>query len=120
MTHVEEVCSRCGETHSDQQGCPPQEDRTATHRPAPAVKVPGFEVLGSLGAGAMGAVYLAEDTTLRRRVAIKLVSAQLSSDEDALRRFLREARAMASVEHPHVVRIYGFVPSPGRPMASAC
>lgn len=108
MTHVEEVCPRCGETHSDQQGCPPPGGRTATRLPAPAVKVPGFEVLGPLGEGAMGTVYLAEDSTLRRRVAIKLISAKLSSDEDALRRFLREARAMAIVEHPHVVRIYGF------------
>ena len=82
-------------------------DGTET-RPAAKVNVPGFTVLGHLGEGAMGTVYLAEDATLRRRVAIKLVSSRLAADPEARLRFLREARAMASVEHPHVVRIYGF------------
>ncbi len=56
----------------------------------------------------MGVVYLAEDTTLNRRVAIKVMTASLAEEEASGAFFLREARAMATVEHPHVVRIYSF------------
>ena len=56
----------------------------------------------------MGAVYLADDLKLHRRVAIKLISAGLAEDDHARARFLREARAMATVEHPHLVRIYSY------------
>ena len=56
----------------------------------------------------MGTVYLAEDPTLGRSVAIKVMSDRLASDEAARSRFLREARAMATIEHPHVVRVYSF------------
>lgn len=56
----------------------------------------------------MGRVYLAEDTVLGRRTAIKFVSERMSADPDSRARFLREARTMASVEHAHVVRVYSF------------
>src|SRR5262245_10481928 len=52
-----------------------------------------YEILSPLGAGGMGEVYLAEDTRLDRKVALKLLPAQFTKDEDRLRRFIREAKA---------------------------
>src|SRR5688572_9061966 len=56
----------------------------------------------------MGQVFLAQDETLERRVAIKVIAQSLAGEGVARSRFLREARAMAGVEHPNVVRIYAF------------
>lgn len=71
-------------------------------------------ILGRLGQGGMGTVYLAEDTTLGRLVAIKVISGDRGPrDQGARARFLREARAMATVEHPHVVRVYSYGESAG-------
>jgi predicted Ser/Thr protein kinase len=75
--------------------------------------VAGYRILRGLGEGGMGAVFLAEDVTLGRKVAIKVISQTLAADEGARTRFLREARAMATVEHPHVARIYSYGESGG-------
>jgi tetratricopeptide (TPR) repeat protein/predicted Ser/Thr protein kinase len=75
--------------------------------------IPGLTVLRSLGEGGMGRVYLAEDETLGRRVAVKVVSERVAADPLARARFLREARALATVEHPNVVRVYAFGESCG-------
>ena len=56
----------------------------------------------------MGRVYLAEDEVLGRRAAVKVISERVAGEELARKRFLREARAMATVEHPNVVRVYSF------------
>ena len=74
----------------------------------PVPKIDGYRMVRKLGQGGMGVVYLAEDTTLHRLVAIKVMTARLAGEEGAAAFFLREARAMATVEHPHVVRIYTF------------
>ncbi len=66
----------------------------------------GYKVQKSIGRGAMGQVYLAEDESLGRRVAIKVMHPSRASDPVARRRFLRESRATAAVEHPHVVTIH--------------
>src|SRR5262249_25850876 len=58
---------------------------------------------------------LAEDETLERRVAIKRIAAPLAERGEARSRFLREARAMAGVEHRHVVRVYAFGEAEGQP-----
>ncbi len=65
-----------------------------------------YRVLRVLGAGGMGAVYLAEDPALKRPVALKVVLPGLAASEMARQRFLREARVAASVKHDHVVTIY--------------
>ena len=75
----------------------------------------GYRILGPIGHGGMGDVFLAEDETLERRVAIKRIAAPLAGEGPARSRFLREARAMAGVEHPHVVRIYAFGEAEGQP-----
>ncbi len=66
-----------------------------------------FEVRTLLGVGGMGEVYLARDTRLRRDVAIKILPAAFTSDPERLARFEREARVLASLNHPKIAAIYG-------------
>ena len=66
-----------------------------------------YEILGPLGVGAMGEVYRATDTRLEREVAIKVLPEEFAADEERLQRFEREARALASLNHPNVAQIYG-------------
>jgi ABC-type transport system substrate-binding protein len=65
--------------------------------------IAGFRVESLLGEGAMGTVYLAEETTSGRHVALKLLAPELASDERFRARFLRETELAASLDHPHVV-----------------
>jgi predicted ATPase/serine/threonine protein kinase len=65
-----------------------------------------YEVLSLLGRGGMGEVYLAHDTRLGRKVAVKLLRPGLLSNPDALRRFEQEARAASSLNHPNIVTIH--------------
>ena len=87
----------------------------SANRPAPALprkltpmpaSVGGFVPVEILGEGGMGAVYLAEDRQLGRCVAVKVMKKELAADLDARRRFLREARAMATIEHDNIMTIY--------------
>ncbi len=65
-----------------------------------------YEILSHLGAGGMGEVYLAKDTKLHRRVALKLLPSSLSADKNANRRLLREAQSAAALDHPHICQIH--------------
>jgi eukaryotic-like serine/threonine-protein kinase len=67
-----------------------------------------YEILSTLGAGGMGEVYRARDTSLRRDVAIKILPAVWAADPDRLQRFEREAQLLASLNHPHIGAIYGL------------
>ncbi len=67
-----------------------------------------FKIVGKLGQGAMGEVFRALDPVLGREVAIKVVTGKLSEDERARDRFLREARAAATLNHPNIVTVYDF------------
>ncbi len=65
-----------------------------------------YRVLSHLGAGGMGVVYEAEDTRLGRRVAIKFLPDDANTDAEAVQRFLREARVISSLNHPHICTLY--------------
>jgi Tol biopolymer transport system component len=65
-----------------------------------------YEITASLGAGGMGEVYRARDTRLNRQVAIKVLRSELAGSEDARRRFEREARAVSTLNHPHICALY--------------
>src|SRR5450631_2437464 len=66
------------------------------------------EILAPLGAGGMGEVYRAMDTKLDREVAIKVLPAALAQDPERLARFEREAKVLASLNHPNIAQIYGI------------
>jgi eukaryotic-like serine/threonine-protein kinase len=65
-----------------------------------------YRILEPLGKGGMGEVFLAQDTRLERRVAIKVLHADVAADTERRRRFLREARAAAAISHPNVAQIH--------------
>ena len=83
---------------------------TADPRPRPALssgtRIGNYEIIASLGAGAMGQVYRARDARLGRDVALKLLTANPSHDATARDRAEREARIIASLNHPNVLAIY--------------
>jgi len=73
-----------------------------------------YEIIEELGKGGMGEVYLAEDTNLKRQVAIKVLPKPFSLDPERLARFEREARLLASLNHPKIATIFGLEKSDGQ------
>jgi len=65
-----------------------------------------YRILTRLGAGGMGEVYLAEDTKLDRKVAIKFLPSEVSADEHAKKRLMREAQAAAKLDHPNICAVH--------------
>jgi Tol biopolymer transport system component len=80
---------------------------------ASGTRVGVYEVSAPIGEGGMGQVYRATDTTLGRQVAIKILPDAFASDPERLARFEREAKTLASLNHPHIAAIYGFEKSAG-------
>ena len=76
-------------------------------------RVGPYDIVASLGAGAMGEVYRAHDTTLNRDVALKVLPELFAVDADRLARFTREAQVLASLNHPNIATIYGLEESNG-------
>src|ERR1700738_5203869 len=72
-----------------------------------------YRILSTLGAGGMGEVYLAQDTKLDRKVALKILPSELATDEDRMRRFVQEAKATAALNHPNIAHIYEIGESNG-------
>ena len=71
----------------------------------PATRIGLYEVATQIGVGGMGDVYRATDTTLGRQVAIKVLPEPFAQDADRLARFEREAKTLASLNHPHIAQI---------------
>src|SRR6266436_4337414 len=65
-----------------------------------------YRIVSKIGAGGMGEVYLAQDTKLDRRVALKILPADVASNRDRMERFIREAKAAAALSHPNIAQIF--------------
>src|SRR5687767_1467765 len=80
---------------------------------APGTRLGPYEILAAIGAGGMGEVYRARDTKLDRDVAIKVLPDAFAEDPERVARFQREAKTLASLNHPHIAAIYGFEDAAG-------
>ena len=69
-------------------------------------KLGRYEILSKIGAGGMGEVYLAQDTKLDRRVALKILPPEVVPQTDRIERFVREAKAAAALNHSNIAHIY--------------
>ena len=67
-----------------------------------------YKILEKIGSGGMGDVYLAEDTKLDRKVALKVLPPELAQSEERRARFKREAKAIAALNHPNIISIYSL------------
>ena len=76
-------------------------------------KLGPYEIVSPLGAGGMGEVYRARDSKLGREVALKVISEQFANDAERMARFEREAKVLASLNHPNIAHIYGLEDSGG-------
>src|ERR1700681_39084 len=72
-----------------------------------------YRIVSKIGAGGMGEVYLAQDTKLDRKVALKILPADLAANQDRMRRFVQEAKAAAALNHPNIAHIYEIGESEG-------
>src|SRR3989441_7095078 len=72
----------------------------------PGVTLSHYHIVSKIGAGGMGEVYLAEDTKLDRKVALKILPADLAANHDRMRRFVQEAKAASALNHPNIITIH--------------
>jgi serine/threonine protein kinase/Tol biopolymer transport system component len=81
----------------------------------PGTRLGPYEVIAAIGSGGMGEVYRARDTKLGRDVALKILPDVFASDRERLARFEREAKTLASLNHPNIAQIYGIEDGPSTP-----
>src|ERR1700682_532887 len=79
----------------------------------PHISVSHYRIVSKIAAGGMGEVYLAQDTKLDRKVALKILPADLAANQDRMRRFVQEAKAAAALNHPNIAHIYEIGESEG-------
>ena len=82
--------------------------RHSATRFAPGTRLGAYEIVGPLGTGGMGEVYLGRDTRLDREVALKVLPSRMTHDAESIVRFRREALTLASLNHPNLATIHGF------------
>src|SRR5438105_4538288 len=73
---------------------------------AAGTKLGRYEIRSQLGKGGMGEVYLAQDSQLDRKVALKILPADVADNKDRMRRFVQEAKAASALNHPNIITIY--------------
>ena len=97
----------------------PDDDKTQTYMTLTGgTMVSHYRIIEKIGAGGMGEVYLAEDTELNRKVALKFLPSHLCQDADCRARFKREAQAVAKLDHPNIVSVFEVGEFQGRPFFS--
>lgn len=115
------ICPKCSQEHADDVAyCPIDGVRLAAldQPPAeaqnlkPGVTLGSYRLLELLGEGGMGFVFLAEHTGIGRRVALKALRREYIKNEEVLRRFFGEARAVNQINHPNIVEITDFIENP--------
>jgi serine/threonine protein kinase len=74
--------------------------------PATSTTLSHYRIVSKIGAGGLGEVYLAQDTKLDRKVAIKFLHEEFSKDADKLGRFIQEAKAASALNHPNILTVY--------------
>jgi len=100
------ACGECGD--GETRTCPRCGGPLATLLPVERTVAGRYRIERRIGQGGMGTVYLATHLSLRRPVALKVLGAAFFGDETALRRFEREARSAARLQHPNVVKVYDY------------
>src|SRR5881398_3483675 len=78
-------------------------------------KLGRYEIRSKIGEGGMGEVYLAQDTKLDRKVAIKTLPSEVASNQERMRRFVQEAKAAAALNHPNIAHVYEIGEAEGVP-----
>src|SRR6266513_1227276 len=72
----------------------------------PGTRLGRYEIRSKIGAGGMGEVYLAQDTRLDRKVALKILPAEVAAHPDRMKRFVQEAKTASALNHPNIITIY--------------
>ena len=115
MSEIKFTCSKCGveiEAAENFAGsvaqCPNCNSTVMIPMPGikPGIKIAGYEIVRRLGAGGMGDVWLANQTAMERKVALKILSPALTSDQEFIERFLKEIKTTAKLEHPNIVTAF--------------
>ena len=102
-------CPSCGQPlTAGEDGCPACDETALLDLPLEDPVLGEYRLLHAIGEGACGQVYLAEQTTMGRRAALKLLHPELTRDPKMLARFKREAGALSAISHPHIVTVYSF------------
>lgn len=104
-------CAACGDDHPEPNSLCPRTGEVMSIGPC-GTRIDRYDVERWIGGGGMGAVYLARHTMLQHRVALKLLHPSIAQRGDILERFLREARATASLGSPHIVKVFDCAVTP--------